>query len=114
MSGQGDAFEVMAEEFGIPILLHPADAAASESRRAGIEFSDPLQSSVLAGVGLEVFHFPGHTGGSIVLYSGNHGGLLLAGHKRRGRRRAQGEVAHVRQAAAQRVSAARDDLRRPG
>lgn len=79
VAGQGDAFDVMTEEFGIPVLLHPADAAASESQRSGVEFADPQQSEVLAGAGLEVFHFPGHTEGSIVLYWGEQGGVALAG-----------------------------------
>ena len=79
VAGQGDAFDVMTEEFGVPGLLHPADAAASESRRAGVEFADPLQSDILAGAGLEVLHFPGHTEGSIVLYWAEHGGVVLAG-----------------------------------
>ncbi len=79
VAGQGDAFEVMTDEFEVPILLHPADAAAAESRRAGVEFANPQQSEVLAEAGLEVFHFPGHTEGSILLYWKEHGGILLAG-----------------------------------
>lgn len=79
VAGQGDAFDVMTDEFGVPILLHPDDAKASESRQAGVEFEDPQQSEVLAEAGLEVFHFPGHTEGSVVLYWGEHGGVMLAG-----------------------------------
>ena len=76
---QGDAFDVMTGEFEVPVLLHPADAAASEPRQSGVEFADPLQSNILAESGLEVFRFPGHTEGSIVLYWQEHGGVVLAG-----------------------------------
>ena len=79
VAGQGDAFDVMSEEFEVPVLLHPADAASSESRRAGVEFSDPQRSEILAEAGLEVLHFPGHTEGSVVLYWEEHGGIVLAG-----------------------------------
>lgn len=79
VAGQGDAFDEMTEEFEVPVLLHPADAAASESRRAGVEFADPLRSEILAEARLEVVHFPGHTQGSIVLYWEEHGGVVLAG-----------------------------------
>ena len=79
VAGQGDVFDVMTQEFGVTVLLHPADAARDESRQAGVEFSDPRESNVLSEEGLEVLHFPGHTDGSIVLYSESHGGFLLAG-----------------------------------
>ena len=79
VAGSGDAFDVMTGEFGLPVMLHPADAAAPESRRAGVEFADPLESEVLAEAGLEVFHFPGHTEGSVVLYREERGGVVLAG-----------------------------------
>ena len=48
VAGQGDAFDAMTEEFGVPMLLHPSDAAAAESQRSGVEFADPFQSDVLA------------------------------------------------------------------
>ena len=79
VAGQGDAFDVMTQDFEIPVLLHPDDAARDESSQAGVEFSDPQDSEALAEAGLETLHFPGHTGGSIMLYSGSHGGFLLAG-----------------------------------
>ncbi|CAN5558228.1 hypothetical protein BH24ACT22_BH24ACT22_09570 [soil metagenome] len=79
VAGQGDAFDVMTDEFAVPVLLHPADAVVSESRRTGVECEDPRESEVLAGAGLEVFHFPGHTEGSILLYWENHGGVAFAG-----------------------------------
>ena len=79
VAGQGDALDAMTEEFGVSVLLHPADAAAAESQRSGVGFADPFQSDVLAEAGLEVLHFPGHTEGSIVLYWEEHGGIVLAG-----------------------------------
>ena len=117
VAGSEDAFAEITEEFEVPVLLHPADADARESRRAGVEFGDPRQSEVLADAGLEVIHFPGHTDGSIVLYSERHGGVVLAGdsavapgprqgldppragsstgHQPRSRQRAPGAVADV-------------------
>jgi glyoxylase-like metal-dependent hydrolase (beta-lactamase superfamily II) len=69
----------MTQEFGVPVVLHPADASRQEARRSGVEFSDPLGSETLSEAGMEMVQFPGHTEGSIMLYSGNHGGFLLAG-----------------------------------
>jgi glyoxylase-like metal-dependent hydrolase (beta-lactamase superfamily II) len=79
VAGQGDAFAEIVAEFRIPVMLHPEDAENQESRRAGVEFEDPLESEVLEEADVEALHFRGHTEGSIVLYRERNGGVMLAG-----------------------------------
>ena len=79
VAGQGDAYETLQGEYGLPILLHPGDASHPEARRAGVDFGDPMTNEVLREASCEVIHFPGHTAGSAMLYWPAHGGVLLAG-----------------------------------
>ena len=78
-AGSGDAFEAIQSEFGIPVLLHPADQGHAEAEAAGVPFGDPMDDPLLQADGIEVIHIPGHTAGSIVLYVPEPGGVLLAG-----------------------------------
>lgn len=78
-AGSGDAFERITTEFGITVLLHPADQDHDEAKGAGVAFVDPMTSDALRAAGIEVLHVPGHTDGSIMLYLAEAGGVLLAG-----------------------------------
>lgn len=68
---------VVQEATGVPAFLHPADA--KRARVDGADFSDPTESALLAEAGLDVISMPYHTEGSIMLYWGEHGGVLLCG-----------------------------------
>ncbi|MDQ3783414.1 MAG: MBL fold metallo-hydrolase [Actinomycetota bacterium] len=78
LAGNGDMFEAFGEEFGVPIFLHPLDAAHPQAGGAGVKFRDPMESPLFAEFGAEVIHFPGQTEGSVMLYR-RRDGLLLAG-----------------------------------
>jgi glyoxylase-like metal-dependent hydrolase (beta-lactamase superfamily II) len=78
LAEQGSAVRRIAEAFGVPVLLHPRDAAALRHDASGATFDDPSQSSVLTAVGLETLLFPGHTEGSVMYYDASEG-LLFAG-----------------------------------
>jgi glyoxylase-like metal-dependent hydrolase (beta-lactamase superfamily II) len=77
--GLGDAIGNLAEEFKIPLLLHPIDAGHQQALAAGAIFENPIGHPVLDQFGFEALLFPGQTAGSIMLYSTNNGGLLLTG-----------------------------------
>ncbi|MFD9889818.1 MBL fold metallo-hydrolase [Amycolatopsis sp. NPDC059027] len=69
----GSAAELSAAH-GIPLLLHPADAAAFDVA------SEPLEAGThtLAGLDVTVGHAPGHTAGSVVLgLATEEGGRLV-------------------------------------
>ena len=77
--GGGDALTDLTTEFKIPLLLHPIDAQHEQAVAAGIPFENPIGHKVLKEFGFEALLFPGQTAGSIMLYSGNNGGILLTG-----------------------------------
>lgn len=51
----------LSAEYGVPLHLHPADAALYDGE------SVPLETGTFAGLDVEVRHVPGHTPGSVVL-----------------------------------------------
>lgn len=77
--GVGDGLARIEEELGIPVFLHPLDAAHPRARAAEIRFHDPMDSALLSGLGVEVDHFPGHTAGHVLLRWRAHGGILFVG-----------------------------------
>lgn len=79
VAGAGDAIYDLANEFAIPVLLHPLDARHPQSFGAGVSYEDPVDHPVLAGFGVEALPFPGHTSGHVVFYSAEQGGLLITG-----------------------------------
>ena len=83
VAAQADAFVEVVEEFGVPVFLHPLDAAHPQGRAAAraarVVFGDPTTSRLLADLGVEVLFFPGHTEGHVTLYRADGGGVLAAG-----------------------------------
>jgi glyoxylase-like metal-dependent hydrolase (beta-lactamase superfamily II) len=87
VAAQADALADVARAWGgIPVYLHPADAAhpqgATAARRWGVRFADPLAEPALANArawDAEALAFPGHTAGHVVLYRRAAGGVLVAG-----------------------------------
>jgi glyoxylase-like metal-dependent hydrolase (beta-lactamase superfamily II) len=77
VAGTGDALRAISDEFKIPVLLHPIDAGHPQASFARVRYEDPVGHPVLASFGLEAILFPGHTSGSIVLYSADNGGMLF-------------------------------------
>ena len=77
--GGGDALDDIMAEFKIPLLLHPIDAKHQQAVATGISFENPIGHPVVKKFGFEALLFPGQTAGSIMLYSGNNGGVLLTG-----------------------------------
>ena len=100
LAGNATMLDDLEAEFGdVPVLLHPIDvtySVADDPRAAdhpleniepqkavpGVGFLDPIGDptgrAILARFGVEALHFPGHTGGSVVLYR-KRDGLLLTG-----------------------------------
>ncbi len=80
LAESGDAFEAMEGELDLPIYLHPADQADARAKRLGIDWRDPTAADgPLAEMPVELIHWPGHSPGSTMLYTAEHGGILLAG-----------------------------------
>ena len=87
VAAQADALaDVLRAAGGIPVYLHPADAAhpqgAAAARRWGVRFADPLAEPGLAAGAAwdaEVLAFPGHTAGHVALYRAAAGGVLVTG-----------------------------------
>lgn len=52
VANQGDAYDALAEEFNLPILLHPADMVRAST--VGVAFGDPRASETLAAAGLDI------------------------------------------------------------
>jgi hypothetical protein len=77
--GGGDALTDLMTEFKIPLLLHPIDAKHQQAVAAGIPFENPVGHPLVKEFGFDALLFPGQTAGSIMLYSGNNGGVLLTG-----------------------------------
>jgi glyoxylase-like metal-dependent hydrolase (beta-lactamase superfamily II) len=77
-AGLGDAVQIIAERFRIPVFLHPLDAQHPQAD-IGVQYQDPMGHPLLAECGGEALHFPGHTEGSIALYLSAGGGTLLTG-----------------------------------
>ncbi|WP_432562288.1 MBL fold metallo-hydrolase [Kineococcus sp. SYSU DK003] len=61
----------LAQRFGAPILLHPADREVWDLTNAGVETTDLSDGEVIrvAGTDLHVLHTPGHTPGAVCLYA---------------------------------------------
>ena len=62
----------LAEDVDAPILLHPDDAEVWALTHPGIEPDGPLMDGkriVVGDIALEVLHTPGHSPGSVCLYS---------------------------------------------
>lgn len=77
--GSADALGDIAAEFGIPVMLHPLDAARDEASATGIEFVDPIHSDLLDASNVVRMHVPGHTPGSTMLWIEDEGGILFTG-----------------------------------
>ncbi|MEW6637090.1 MAG: MBL fold metallo-hydrolase [Actinomycetota bacterium] len=74
------ALDVVRQKTGATVFMHPADA-----RDAGVRDYEPLEDGEaldVAGVGIRVFHTPGHSPGSVTFALGDHqivGDLVLPG-----------------------------------
>jgi glyoxylase-like metal-dependent hydrolase (beta-lactamase superfamily II) len=79
LCGSGDAFDPLIGELEIPLMLHPRDQADRRAQRLGIDWGDPTAAGAFEDLPVEVLHWPGHTPGSIMLYTPEHGGILLTG-----------------------------------
>lgn len=82
LAGSGDEFEAFRDEFGVPILMHPADQREDAPSKLSVALHDPMEGEggrILQDAGIEVIHVPGHSPGSIMLYLADEGGILLAG-----------------------------------
>ena len=79
VAGNGDAVRALANQFKMPVLMHPRDATHPQAMVAEVPYENPIGHPVLAEFGLEALHFPGHTSGHIALYGSGKGGLLIAG-----------------------------------
>lgn len=90
--GLSDAIGNLAEEFKIPLLLHPIDAGHQQAQAAGVTFENPIGHPVIGEFGFEAILFPGQTTGSIMLYSTNNGGQLLTGDSAMGTSTDQSEA----------------------
>lgn len=82
LAGSGDAFEAFAERFDAPVLMHPDDQSQEAPSRLAIPLHNPMSgrgAAILRKAGLEAIRIPGHSPGSIMLYTRDEGGILLAG-----------------------------------
>lgn len=79
VAGTGDSVREIANEFKIPVLLHPIDAHHPQARVARVSYENPIGHPLLAEFGVEAIFFPGHTEGHIVLYGAGNGGFLITG-----------------------------------
>ena len=89
LAGTGDGIAHIAQEFDIPVFLHPLDAMHPQARWAGVAYEDPRASATLDAAGCEVIPFPGHTPGHVMLYLAAEGGVLLSGDAAMGATRSQ-------------------------
>src|SRR5215210_8961418 len=74
-----EALEFVRSETGAPVYMHPADAAGKVSDYEALEDGHALD---LAGLGIRVFHTPGHSPGSVTFVVGRDqivGDLILPG-----------------------------------
>jgi hydroxyacylglutathione hydrolase len=74
-----DALEFVRRETGAPVFMHPADA---EGKISGYEPLEDGRVLDLAGLGVRVFHTPGHSPGSVTFVVGDDqivGDLVLPG-----------------------------------
>ncbi|MGH3145700.1 MAG: MBL fold metallo-hydrolase [Rubrobacter sp.] len=74
-----DAIEPVRRETGAPVYMHPADA---EGKVQDYEPVEDGQSLDIAGLGIRVFHTPGHSPGSVTFQLGHDqivGDLVLPG-----------------------------------
>jgi glyoxylase-like metal-dependent hydrolase (beta-lactamase superfamily II) len=79
-AAQANALRAFHAELRVPVYLHPADALHPHARNKGIPYLDPTgPDDVLAAFGVEAVHFPGHTGGHVLLRWRAHGGVLFTG-----------------------------------
>ena len=72
-----DALEAVRRETGAPIYMHPADA---EGKVTDYEPLEDGQALDVAGLGIRVFHTPGHSPGSVTFVLGHDqivGDLIL-------------------------------------
>lgn len=79
VAGTGDAVRALADQFKMPVLMHPVDAKHPQAMVAHVRYENPIGHPVLANFRLEAVHFPGHTSGHVVLYGAENGGVLFAG-----------------------------------
>jgi hydroxyacylglutathione hydrolase len=74
-----NALEFVRRETGAPVFMHPADA---EGKVEGYEPLEDGRALDLAGLGIRVFHTPGHSPGSVTFVVGDDqivGDLILPG-----------------------------------
>ena len=74
-----DALEAVRTETGAPVYMHPADA---EGKVRDYEPLEDGQALDVAGLGIRVFHTPGHSPGSVTFVLGQDqivGDLILPG-----------------------------------
>jgi hydroxyacylglutathione hydrolase len=88
-----DALEAVRTETGAPVYMHPADA---EGKVRDYEPLEDGQALDVAGLGIRVFHTPGHSPGSVTFVLGHDqivGDLILPGSV--GRTDIQGSIRRV-------------------
>jgi glyoxylase-like metal-dependent hydrolase (beta-lactamase superfamily II) len=86
---RGDTLQKLEQEFGLPIFLHPLDAAQPQAMAAQVRYHDPTGGERFDALGVEVTLFPGHSPGSVVVYWRAHGGVLFTGDAAVGPRRSE-------------------------
>jgi hydroxyacylglutathione hydrolase len=74
-----EALEFVRSETGAPVYMHPADAGGKVNDYTALEDGQALD---VAGLGIRVFHTPGHSPGSVTFVVGHDqivGDLILPG-----------------------------------
>lgn len=83
LAGAGDAFDVLVGELNLPFFLHPEDHHDPRVRGLMQEWEDPMEACEAGGpfaeLPIEILHWPGHSPGSVMLYTPAFGGVLLTG-----------------------------------
>ncbi|NNJ27407.1 MBL fold metallo-hydrolase [Alienimonas chondri] len=83
LAGRGDAFDQLVAEFELPLFLHPEDRHDPRVRGLMQEWEDPIaacgEGGPLADLPIETLHWPGHSPGSVMVYTPAFGGVLLTG-----------------------------------
>ena len=79
LAGSGDAFDILTAEFGIPLFLHPEDRHDPRAQGVMQEWADPTAPGAFGDLPIEILHWPGHSPGSIMLFTPRFGGVLLTG-----------------------------------
>ena len=83
LAGSGDAFDALAGEFRLPLLLHPEDRHDPRARGLHLDWEDPATAfadgGAFAELPVDVLHWPGHSPGSVMLWTPRFGGVLLTG-----------------------------------